>query len=76
MIFLNFRRCVFSNFVLSAGEGALYGVEINAGGIVDTYASFIWEPAVVKVVNQLLMFILHIRGVWTCQNECQPLLLS
>ncbi|CAM6086288.1 unnamed protein product [Calypogeia fissa] len=34
---------------LASGEGALYGVEINAGGIVDTYASFIWEPAVVKI---------------------------
>jgi T-complex protein 1 subunit eta len=31
------------------GEGALYGVDINTGGIIDTYANFVWEPAVVKV---------------------------
>jgi hypothetical protein len=39
------------------GEGAPYGVEINAGGIVDTYASFIWEPAVVKVLIQLSLHL-------------------
>lgn len=31
------------------GSGALYGVNINTGGITDTYASFVWEPAVVKI---------------------------
>jgi len=31
------------------GEGALYGVDINTGGIIDTYANFVWEPAVVKI---------------------------
>eukprot|EP00850_Spirogloea_muscicola_P018892 SM000178S03457 [mRNA] locus=s178:145029:148469:- [translate_table: standard] len=34
---------------LASGEGALYGVDINTGGIVDTYASCVWEPAVVKI---------------------------
>jgi T-complex protein 1 subunit eta len=34
---------------LASGEGALYGVDINTGGIIDTYASFVWEPSVVKV---------------------------
>lgn len=31
------------------GEGAPYGVDINTGGIADSYANFVWEPAVVKV---------------------------
>eukprot|EP00897_Mesotaenium_endlicherianum_P011061 jgi/Mesen1/9984/ME000072S09395 len=30
-------------------NGALYGVDVNTGGIIDTYASFIWEPSVVKI---------------------------
>jgi len=34
---------------LASGEGALYGVDINTGGIIDTYASFVWEPSVVKI---------------------------
>jgi len=35
------------SFVL--GEGANYGVDINTGGITDSFANFVWEPAVVKV---------------------------
>ncbi|THG15136.1 hypothetical protein TEA_005496 [Camellia sinensis var. sinensis] len=31
------------------GEGALYGVDINTGGIADSFANFVWEPAVVKI---------------------------
>lgn len=31
------------------GEGALYGVDINVGGILDSFANFVWEPSVVKV---------------------------
>lgn len=31
------------------GEGALYGVDITTGGIADSFANFVWEPAVVKV---------------------------
>jgi len=34
-------------FVL--GEGANYGVDINTGGITDSFANFVWEPAVVKI---------------------------
>ncbi|KAG0565928.1 hypothetical protein M758_7G023100 [Ceratodon purpureus] len=34
---------------LASGEGALYGVDINSGGIIDTFASFVWEPSVVKI---------------------------
>lgn len=34
---------------LPSGEGALYGVDINTGGIADSYANFVWEPAVVKI---------------------------
>lgn len=31
------------------GEGAPFGVDINTGGIADSFANFVWEPAVVKV---------------------------
>ncbi|CAA2974949.1 T-complex 1 subunit eta, partial [Olea europaea subsp. europaea] len=34
---------------LSSGEGAPYGVDINIGGIADSFANFVWEPAVVKI---------------------------
>ncbi|CAI5508305.1 unnamed protein product [Closterium sp. Naga37s-1] len=34
---------------LPSGEGQRFGVDVNSGGIVDTYASFVWEPIVVKV---------------------------
>ncbi|KAF9621666.1 hypothetical protein IFM89_025577 [Coptis chinensis] len=34
---------------LPSGEGARYGVDINTGGIIDTFANFVWEPAVVKI---------------------------
>lgn len=36
-------------FVLRTGEGAHYGVDIDTGGITDTYEAFVWEPSVVKV---------------------------
>ncbi|KAF9613004.1 hypothetical protein IFM89_004858, partial [Coptis chinensis] len=26
-----------------------YGVDINTGGIIDTFANFVWEPTVVKI---------------------------
>jgi T-complex protein 1 subunit eta len=31
--------------------GANYGVDINTGGIADSFANFVWEPAVVKVIG-------------------------
>ncbi|KAF4363745.1 hypothetical protein F8388_000410 [Cannabis sativa] len=34
---------------LPSGEGAPYGVDINTGGITDSFANFVWEPAVVKI---------------------------
>ncbi|GJU61840.1 T-complex protein 1 subunit eta [Tanacetum coccineum] len=34
---------------LPSGEGRLYGVDINTGGICDSFANFVWEPAVVKI---------------------------
>jgi len=34
---------------LPANEGAPYGVDINTGGIADSFANFVWEPAVVKI---------------------------
>ncbi|KAF9587505.1 hypothetical protein IFM89_003523 [Coptis chinensis] len=30
-------------------ESARCGVDINTGGIIDTFANFVWEPAVVKI---------------------------
>ncbi|KAF6169432.1 hypothetical protein GIB67_021435, partial [Kingdonia uniflora] len=36
------------------GEGVLYGVDVNTGGITDSFANFIWEPAVVKI-NALIV---------------------
>jgi len=35
--------------VVPTGEGAPYGVDINTGGIADSFANFVWEPSVVKV---------------------------
>ncbi|GFP81488.1 T-complex protein 1 subunit eta [Phtheirospermum japonicum] len=35
--------------VVLGGEGAPYGVDINTGGIADSFANFVWEPAVVKI---------------------------
>lgn len=32
------------------GEGVLYGVDINIGGIVDLFVNFVWELVVVKVL--------------------------
>ena len=26
-----------------------FGVDVNTGGVVDTYKAFVWEPALVKV---------------------------
>lgn len=59
--FIDWWRNIFRNPIVSimfllnngevfvAGEGALYGVDINTGGIADSFANFVWEPAVVKV---------------------------
>ncbi|GAU14537.1 hypothetical protein TSUD_250790, partial [Trifolium subterraneum] len=34
---------------LPSGEGAPFGVDIATGGIADSFANFVWEPAVVKI---------------------------
>ncbi|KAK3276883.1 T-complex protein 1 subunit eta [Cymbomonas tetramitiformis] len=34
---------------LPGDEGRMFGVDVNTGGIVDTYDSFVWEPSVVKI---------------------------
>ncbi|KAH8510291.1 hypothetical protein H0E87_008007 [Populus deltoides] len=34
---------------LPSGEGAPYGVDINTGGIADSFSNFVWEPSVVKI---------------------------
>jgi hypothetical protein len=38
------------------GEGAPYGVDINTGGIADSFSNFVWEPSVVKVLVYLQQF--------------------
>lgn len=37
--------CFFS----CTDQGANFGVDVNTGTIIDTYNSFVWEPALVKV---------------------------
>lgn len=52
-------------FVL--GEGASYGVDINTGGIADSFANFVWEPAVVKVsvCSPVVIYLIsHICMQW------------
>jgi len=34
---------------LGNGEGVNFGVDVNTGGIMDTYEAFIWEPSLVKI---------------------------
>ena len=34
---------------LPDGSGARFGVDVNEGGVCDTFAAFVWEPALVKV---------------------------
>jgi chaperonin GroEL (HSP60 family) len=45
------------SWLICSGEGANYGVDINTGGIADSFANFVWEPAVVKVISHLVSFI-------------------
>ncbi|KAG0489954.1 hypothetical protein HPP92_006817 [Vanilla planifolia] len=33
----------------ASGEGANYGVDINTGGIADSFNNFVWEPSIVKI---------------------------
>ncbi|CAL5229846.1 g13255 [Coccomyxa viridis] len=33
---------------LKDGSGKNFGVDVNTGGVVDTYESFVWEPSLVK----------------------------
>jgi len=33
----------------ASGEGANYGVDINTGGMAESFSNFVWEPAVVKI---------------------------
>ena len=34
---------------LKDGSGVNSGIDVNTGGVVDTFAAFVWEPAVVKI---------------------------
>ncbi|GMH33334.1 hypothetical protein BSKO_01168 [Bryopsis sp. KO-2023] len=34
---------------LANNEGRNFGMDVNTGGVVDTFKSFVWEPSVVKV---------------------------
>lgn len=31
------------------GAGARIGLDVNTGGVTDTHAAFVWEPALVKI---------------------------
>lgn len=33
---------------MPADQGVNFGVDMNTGGIIDTYNAFVWEPALVK----------------------------
>lgn len=44
----------------SPGEGAPYGVDINTGGIADSFANFVWEPALVKVLHFFITFVINL----------------
>lgn len=33
----------------AVAAGARFGVDVNTGGVVDTFGAFVWEPALVKV---------------------------
>jgi hypothetical protein len=67
---------------LATDEGANYGVDINTGGIADSFANFVWEPAVVKVIVDLLCFplllnihailISYVVEIWNifCSDQC------
>lgn len=33
---------------MGSGEGKHFGVDIDTGGVCDTYESFVWEPVIVK----------------------------
>ncbi|WIA31541.1 hypothetical protein OEZ86_002432 [Tetradesmus obliquus] len=34
---------------LADGSGKYYGVDVNSGGVVNTFDAFVWEPALVKL---------------------------
>lgn len=34
---------------LTDGSGKNFGVDVNTGGVVDTYKAFVWEPSLVKL---------------------------
>ncbi|KAL4535128.1 hypothetical protein Ndes2437A_g05865 [Nannochloris sp. 'desiccata'] len=34
---------------LKDGSGVNSGIDVNTGGVVDTFAAFVWEPALVKI---------------------------
>jgi T-complex protein 1 subunit eta len=48
--------------MLVEGEGAPFGVDIATGGIADSFANFVWEPAVVKVTH------IYLRGLHSNSN--------
>ncbi|KMZ74086.1 T-complex protein 1 subunit eta [Zostera marina] len=33
----------------ASSDGANFGVDVNTGGIADSFANFVWEPSVVKI---------------------------
>lgn len=57
MIFLSYET----------GEGAPYGVDINTGGIADSFANFVWEPAVVKVLSRPMIHFFCSKTKKSCR---------
>ena len=54
--------------LLVTGEGGPYGVDIATGGIADSFANFVWEPAIVKVsaciyLHNVLILMFYLYGV-------------
>lgn len=43
-----------------------YGVDVNTGGIADSFANFVWEPSVVKVQD----FFVILKSVFLQKLNC------
>ncbi|KAF6151485.1 hypothetical protein GIB67_016297 [Kingdonia uniflora] len=62
---------------LLSGEGALYGVDVNTGGITDSFANFVWEPTVVKfnvlnAVTEVACLVLGVDETVKNPKVCSP----
>ncbi|KAF6153059.1 hypothetical protein GIB67_034781 [Kingdonia uniflora] len=62
---------------LPSGEGTLYGVDVNTSGIINSFANFVWEPAVVKinalnVVTEVACLVLGMDETVKNPKVCSP----